>query len=126
MAGARASERETRELLNKVMWAAAKWTREPLRSWAARRGGDWREGTEECLIRAERAWESGREAEIRETGEALVKLRRALRTLADVERQLHGRAGTSRRCVERWADWVAAYGTGRGGARVAAPPPPPG
>ena len=48
---------------------------------------------EECLIRAERAWESGREAEIRETGEALVKLRRALRTLADVERSCTGAQG---------------------------------
>jgi hypothetical protein len=59
------------------------------------------------------------EAEIRETGEALVKLRRALRTLADVERQLHGCAGTSRRWVERWAEWVAAHDTGGEGPRVA-------
>ena len=46
----RAPERETRELLGKVMKEAAKWTRDPLRSWASRRGGDWREGGEERLI----------------------------------------------------------------------------
>ena len=86
----RAPERETRELLGKVMRAAGKWTREPMRSWVTRRGGDWREGAEECLIRAERAWESDEEDVIRETGEALAKVRRALRTLVDIERQLNG------------------------------------
>ena len=81
----RAPERETRELLGKVMRAAGKWTREPMRSWVTRQGKGWREGAEGCLIRAERAWESGEEDVIRETGEALAKVRRALRTLAGIE-----------------------------------------
>ena len=66
------------------MREAAKWTRDPLWSWASRRGGDWREGGEERLIQAERAWESGKEGEIQRTGEVLAKVRKALCTLGDI------------------------------------------
>ena len=70
----RAQESETRALLEKVMRGETKWTREPLRSWMSRRGGDWKERAEECLIRAERAQGSGKEGEIQETGEELSQI----------------------------------------------------
>ena len=98
----RAQESETRALLEKVARRAAKWTREPLRNWMSRRE-DWRERAEECLIRAERAWGSGKEGEAQETGEALAKVRQALRTLVDIERQLNGYViATDRWRKERW------------------------
>ena len=64
----------------------------------------------------ERAWGSDKEDKIQETSEALAKVRQALRTLVDVERQPNGCViATDRRWKERWARWKLEHDEGGGG-----------